>query len=85
MKLKPKHFEREVRRARRLSAWIKSEGRALCECQVLDISVNGAKIVAEIPAAVPDRFELAFFEGSKNRVCEVVWRRAKMLGVKFVW
>jgi hypothetical protein len=80
--MKPKQFEREVRRARHLSAWINVEGRAHCECQVLDISKHGAKVVA--PAAVPDRFELAFFQGGKNRVCEVVWRRAKMLGVKFV-
>jgi hypothetical protein len=83
--MKPKHFEREVRRARHLSAWIKVEGRAHCECQVLDISKHGAKVVVEVPSAVPDRFELAFFEGGKSRVCDVVWRRAKMLGVKFVW
>jgi hypothetical protein len=82
--LKPKHYEREVRRTRHISAWIKVEGRALCECQVLDISANGAKIIAELPAAVPDRFELAFLEGSKSRVSDVVWRRAKMLGVRFV-
>jgi hypothetical protein len=83
--MKPKHFEREVRRVRRLSAWIKAEGRALCECQVLDITKHGAKVFVEAPRAVPDRFELAFFQGGQNRVCEVVWRRAKMLGIKFIF
>jgi hypothetical protein len=83
--MKPRHIEREVRRARRLSGWVKVEGRALCECHVLDISMNGAKVAVETTAAVPGRFELAFFEGGKSRVCEVVWRRTKMLGVKFVW
>jgi PilZ domain-containing protein len=58
--------------------------RAQCECQVMDISKNGAKVMAAMPAVVPDRFELAFSEGGQTRVCEVVWRRAKMLGVKFV-
>jgi hypothetical protein len=57
--MKPKHFEREVRRARHLSARIKVAGRAHCECRVLDISTHGAKIV--VAPAVPDHFELAFF------------------------
>jgi hypothetical protein len=83
--MKPKHFEREVRRSRHLLASINVEGRAHCECQVLDISTHGAKVVAGTPSAFPDRFELAFFEGGQSRVCEVVWRRAKMLGVKFIF
>jgi hypothetical protein len=81
--MKPKHFEREVRRARHLSARIMVAGRAHCECQVLDISKHGAKVI--VPAVVPDRFELAFSEGVQHRVCEVVWRRAKMVGIKFVF
>jgi hypothetical protein len=82
--MKPKDFEREVRRARHFSAWINVNGRAVSECQVLDISNHGAKVVVEIPSAVPDRFALVFFQGGQNRACEVIWRRAKMLGVKFV-
>jgi hypothetical protein len=58
--MKPKHFDREVRRARHLSAWIKVEGRAHCECQVMDISKHGAKVIVALPSAIPDRFELAF-------------------------
>jgi PilZ domain len=80
-----RRFAREVRRARRLSAWLVTNGIAQTECQVLDISANGAKIVASIPSEIPARFELAFFQGeNKRRVCEVVWRRGKLLGVKFV-
>lgn len=41
-------------------------------------------MVVELPSAVPDRFELAFFQGDQKRSCEVIWRRAKMLGVKFI-
>jgi len=50
----------------------------------MDISKQGAKVVVELPAAVPIRFELAFFEGDQTRLCEVIWRRAKMLGIKFI-
>ena len=66
-----------------ISAWIKVEGCAHCECQVLDISTHGAKVIVD--PIVPDRFELVFFEGGQHRCCEVVWRRAKMLGVKFIF
>jgi hypothetical protein len=50
----------------------------------MDISKQGAKVIVELPSAVPDRFALVFFQGDQIRVCEVIWRRAKMLGVKFV-
>jgi hypothetical protein len=60
--MKPKHFEREVRRARHLSARIKAAGRPHSECRVLDISTHGAKIV--VTPAVPDHFELAFSQGA---------------------
>jgi hypothetical protein len=40
-----------------------------------------ARTVHDIPA----RFELAFVQGEQKRQsCEVVWRRGKMLGIKFV-
>jgi PilZ domain len=60
-------------------------GRTDQECRVLDISRNGAKVVTEMPSEVPVRFELAFFQSDqKRRACEVIWRRGKMLGVKFL-
>jgi hypothetical protein len=66
-------------------SWMVFNGRADMECQVLDISPHGAKVVARIPSEVPTRFELAFFNDErKRRVCEVIWRRGKMLGVKFM-
>jgi hypothetical protein len=83
-KMKPKHLEREVRRVRHLAAWVNVNGRARCECQVLDISRQGAKVVVDTPELVPDYFELAFFQGDQKRICKVIWRRAKMLGVQFL-
>jgi len=79
-----KHFAREVRRVRRTRAWLVADGQADTECDVLDISRNGAKVIIAIPSAVPDLFELVFAPGDqKRRHCEVVWRRGKLLGVKF--
>ena len=80
-----KHFEREVRRVRRVSAWIVLAGQANQECDVMDISKNGAKIAVQPLSNVPQRFELAFLQdGTKRRACNVIWRRGQMIGVQFV-
>jgi hypothetical protein len=70
---------------RQQSAWITLNGEAATECRIMDISKRGAKIYPNESVAVPDRFELAFFlEDQKRRACEVIWRRGRMLGIKFV-
>jgi hypothetical protein len=84
MRTPSKYFKREVRRARYLSAWIVEAGHTDRECQVMDISKNGAKIIAAMPSQVPDRFELMFTQGdTKRRLCDVIWRRGKVIGVQF--
>jgi hypothetical protein len=77
-----KHFEREVRRVRHLSAWITVQDGTITECQVMDVSNHGAKIVAAMSSALPERFQLAFSNGG-GRSCEVIWRHGKVLGVRF--
>jgi hypothetical protein len=67
------------------TAWIVINGRADRECSLLDASPASAKVVVQDGSGIPDRFELAFFEAvDKRRKCEVIWRRGKLLGVKFV-
>jgi hypothetical protein len=79
-RLKP--FQREVRRSRNLTALIFTD-RATTECHVQDVSNHGAKVVVEMPTLVPNQFELAFSLSNNRRRCEVIWRRNKVLGVKF--
>jgi len=79
-----KPTKRSERLVRPISAWLVTSGRANQECQVLDISPKGAKVVVQAGSAIPDRFELDFFQDiDKRRMCEVIWRRGKVLGVKF--
>src|ERR1700722_9561151 len=55
------------------------------ECQVLDVSLNGAKLVADIGVAIGSRFRLSTVPHALVRQrCEVVWCRGKMLGVMFI-
>jgi hypothetical protein len=70
---------------RQHSAWIALNGVATTECQIMDISKRGAKIIPGGSSVVPARFELALIQGDqKRRACEVIWRRGKMLGIKFI-
>jgi hypothetical protein len=51
----------------------------------MDLSSAGAKITVDDPQAVKAKVRLAFSRDARTgRNCEVVWRRGKTLGVKFV-
>jgi hypothetical protein len=79
--------KREQRRQlhRRL-AWISADnGVTEYECHVLDLSSGGARIATDDVLDVRDRFELTLVKGHhKRELCEVVWRRGRTYGVKFL-
>ena len=80
-------IQREPRRQlhKRL-AWISADnGVTEHACHVLDLSSGGARIAMDDAMDVRDRFELTLVKGHhKRELCEVVWRRGKTYGVKFV-
>jgi PilZ domain len=78
--------KREVRKSLRQPGWITFEGGfAARQCVVQDISTTGAKITIDDPNVLPARLRLAFARDARTgRNCEVVWRRGKSVGVKFV-
>ena len=79
--------KRDVRRSVQQAGWITLEGGfAARPCTVLDLSVTGAKITLDDPNSVTaSRIRLAFTRDARTgRACEVVWRRGKTLGVRFV-
>ena len=80
-------IQREERRQlhKRL-AWISvGDGVAEHECHVMDLSAGGARIAMDDAMDVRDRFELTLVRGHhKRELCEVVWRRGKTYGVKFL-
>jgi hypothetical protein len=78
--------KREVRKSLRQPGWITLEGGfAARQCVVQDMSSSGAKITIDDSNVLPARLRLAFTRDARTgRNCEVVWRRGKVLGVKFV-
>jgi hypothetical protein len=67
-------------------AWITAgNGVTERECHVLDLSSGGARISSDDAMDVRDQFELTLVRGHhKRELCEVVWRRGKTYGVKFL-
>lgn len=78
--------KRDVRRSVQQPGWITLDGGfAARQCNVLDLSATGAKVVVDDPASVPGKIRLAFARDARTgRACEVVWRRGKTLGVRFI-
>ena len=78
--------KREARKSLHQPGWITLEGGfAARQCVVQDMSTSGAKITIDDPNALPAKLRLAFSRDARTgRNCEVVWRRGKSLGVKFV-
>jgi hypothetical protein len=78
-------LKREVRRRRHQWAWVTLEGEATVhDCRVFDVSQNGAKLVIDVAAEIGTRFELALVPHHPRR-CEIIWRRGRTLGIKFVF
>jgi hypothetical protein len=78
--------KRESRKSLHQSGWITLEGGfAARPCVVQDLSATGAKITIDDPNALPSKLRLAFARDARTgRNCEVVWRRGRSIGVKFV-
>lgn len=78
--------KREVRKSLRQPGWITLDGGfAARQCVVQDLSSSGAKITIDDPNTLPAKLRLAFARDARTgRNCEVVWRRGKSVGVKFV-
>jgi hypothetical protein len=78
--------KREVRKSLSQPGWITLDGGfAARPCVVQNMSATGAKITIDDPNMLPAKLRLALTRDARTgRPCEVVWRRGKSVGVKFV-
>jgi hypothetical protein len=78
--------KREARKSVHQAGWITLDGGfAARPCVVQDLSSTGAKITVDDGNVLAGRLRLAFSRDARTgRNCNVVWRRGKSLGVKFV-
>jgi hypothetical protein len=78
--------KREARKSLQQSGWITLEGGfAARPCVVQDLSTSGARITIDDPNMLPANLRLGFARDARTaRNCQVVWRRGRSVGVKFV-
>jgi hypothetical protein len=78
--------KRDVRRSVQQKGWITLDGGfAARQCLVHDMSSTGAKITVADSSVLSGRLRLAFSrDANTGRQCNVVWRRGRSFGVKFV-
>jgi len=61
------------------------DGSELQSCRIIDLSGTGARLGVLQPEALPDQFLLLLsHDGKLQRICSVVWRREKAIGVQFI-
>jgi hypothetical protein len=81
----PQGKRSEVRQRALRSAKVIYNGRScLVDCQIRDLSRGGCRIRISNSASVPAVFELQITGVSEIRLCEVRWRNATEVGVRFV-
>lgn len=78
--------KREARKSLGQAGWITLEGGfAARQCVVQDMSASGAKISIDDPNGLSTKLSLALTRDSRTgRPCQVVWRRGKSLGLRFI-
>jgi hypothetical protein len=82
----PAPKKRESRKLLGQPAWITLDGGfAVRPCVVQDISSAGARISVDNAVTLPAKLRLAFSRDARTgHKCQVVWRRGKSAGLKFV-
>lgn len=80
---KRKNPRRYIRRAAQL---VFSAHELPIDCVIWDMSDGGARLAVACPLAnLPSAFTMVLFKGANvHRKCEVVWKDARFVGVKFI-
>jgi hypothetical protein len=63
--------------------WLAGRMTAM-SCVVRELTETGCRLHADEASRAPDRFELSLGQSTIIEQCEVVWRRADELGVRFL-
>jgi hypothetical protein len=72
------------RLASRVVARIIDEGGCVTDARILDISLSGARLETLYGASIPSRFTLRALRDGRDHRVEVIWRRGREVGVRFL-
>jgi hypothetical protein len=57
--------------------------RAVINCLIRDLSDTGACLGVDSSIGIPESFNLVFDSGEPSRMCQVIWRKGKRIGIAF--
>ncbi|MET0445936.1 MAG: PilZ domain-containing protein [Pseudorhodoplanes sp.] len=79
-------FRKYVRRPIKLPGILSNEsGAYIVKTQTVDLSEGGAKLKIDRAVVLPSYFWLSLSDkGDVRRICELVWRTASTVGVRFI-
>ena len=77
------HPRTALRRLTLKAGTISFNNGAGIDCLVRNLSATGACLELESPVGVPNAFTLVISTDHLQRPCQVVWRSARRIGVKF--
>jgi len=59
-------------------------GGGVIDCVVRNVSETGAALEVPSPVGIPDRFKLVIAQDRLSKLCRVMWRKERRIGVAFV-
>ena len=80
----PMEKSRAAPRRRVLKAGSIEFGGSAIDCTVRNVSETGAALEVVTPLFIPDRFTLVVRSDQLKRLCCIVWRKERRIGVMFV-
>jgi len=75
---------RSAPRHRVLKAGTIEFGGGAIDCTVRNLSDSGAGLDVVSPVGIPERFTLVLPADGVQKLCQVVWRKQKRIGVTFL-
>ena len=77
------HRSDQRRRVLKQAQIVTNAGQSTIDCLIRDISVSGARLKVENSWGIPAEFELRLVADDARAPAQVVWRKAKEIGVRF--
>ena len=79
----PTENNRNAPRSRTLKAGTIEFGGGAINCIVRNVSETGAALEVESPLGIPEEIVLVVPVDRLKRLCRIVWRKEKRIGVEF--
>jgi PilZ domain-containing protein len=79
----PEHRRERRMRVLKMARIVFNGGYSVYDCRVKNLSESGALLEMASLLGIPNRFEIALEATAARRLCTVMWRTDRLMGVAF--